>query len=1065
MNQSKIDKSSHYLFGFIFVTLTIFSFFLTKEVSALRNTAPQVGNNDQICVGGYLYTITATNWRYQKQLQQYAAYIDSSDIARGCLQEYVLNKRTGKYTLQCKHYDGTDVDMTFRVDNTQNRLSCKSSVDVDANKFLGYEFRPDADYRYQTCPISDSNIEGIEPDDWGPLDISDKITQDFDVNSQLWRVTVKGLKNVSVHLINGTRTSANNNITFVDSLGIPNTSYVAVNGTAQSTVLTNAEISAGYVSNLYRSARVTDNGDGTQTLTFYMAPGEEYYIQFMLNNGNSDCNGLEVAHITGGVSTMVPSSVFTNSLKCQTYTNWALSQNNSVIKSLYTSLAPECYSSTDIDYTRIAEYERKVDRATSVLQSVASSIGNAATGTTTIGSQCDFNPENNVQTYTYASKLSTAGYEGQFGTYWDALCTETVTVTFDTPRALTAAGAAFTYPSTITVSRQCTPYQVIAPQFKTQCKYTVECWGGPANHTGEPGAGPNDEFDSCIMQCDGGSYTQNCIDSCYSSVYENQATDSLITSFNFFTENYTAAERTATISGCNSGSIGKVWPGRTRLPLSSCSYDTGNIHSGGSSSGTSCGRGSCTSTTCTSTHGVTYTYYDTCNATGDIAGTACYEVYTSSPNCIEVFKCGNTWFVDKNNSIPYTDAYAIQEYEKLIAQSNLEYSKLQAAMQQFKDNENSIDVAIKDSYTGETHGPESGYEAVIKYSYVDKETGEQSYLTAEEYKQKTGTDPTLGTATTYGSSQTIQYANHGQAENYQSITIQGYEVNKSYEIILPEMYVSNVNIGDYKYGLTTNDEKAGYTNGGNKYYTHILSPGINDVLVWDNYTTVSDLQREHTITNNIKVTYSLGTWNQIQNSTIDCFYGIADNSTFTPEPECTGENCYNQPCGPNDICDNNGLIYIWRTIDLYDMFPANETLSGGERQPRWNWSLAAIDVTNQRYPVNPDKVIENIESKGDTIYGNEEELDYAIQLTRENIRNLRSYNATHGSYTDFEDMTCTYDEIKGISVCTSSLLPAQGGSSEYMTMIAKGLSGCNNQEGKGANGQCIDSEYAITNGG
>ncbi len=37
---------------------------------------------------------------------------------------------------------------------------------------------------------------------------------------------------------------------------------------------------------------------------------------------------------------------------------------------------------------------------------------------------------------------------------------------------------------------------------------------------------------------------------------------------------------------------------------------------------------------------------------------------------------------------------------------------------------------------------------------------------------------------------------------------------------------------------------------------HILSPGINDVLVWDNYTTVSDLQREHTITNNIKVTYS-----------------------------------------------------------------------------------------------------------------------------------------------------------------------------------------------------------------
>ncbi len=57
------------------------------------------------------------------------------------------------------------------------------------------------------------------------------------------------------------------------------------------------------------------------------------------------------------------------------------------------SLVPECYSSADIDYTRIDEYERKVERATSVLQSVASSAQNATTGTTTIASQCDFDPE------------------------------------------------------------------------------------------------------------------------------------------------------------------------------------------------------------------------------------------------------------------------------------------------------------------------------------------------------------------------------------------------------------------------------------------------------------------------------------------------------------------------------------------------------------------------------------------------------------------------------------------------------------------------------------------------
>ena len=118
-------------------------------------------------------------------------------------------------------------------------------------------------------------------------------------------------------------------------------------------------------------------------------------------------------------------------------------------------------------------------------------------------------------------------------------------------------------------------------------------------------------------------------------------------------------------------------------------------------------------------------------------------------------------------------------------------------------------------------------------------------------------------------------------------------------------------------------------------------------------------------------------------------------------------------------------------------------------------------MTNQRYPVNPPEVIEDVESKGDTIYGNEEELDYRIILTRQNLRNLRSYNATHGSYTDFEDMTCTYDEIKGVSICTSSLLPTQGGSSEYMTMVDKGIAGCNNEQGE----DCIDASYTITNGG
>ena len=141
------------------------------------------------------------------------------------------------------------------------------------------------------------------------------------------------------------------------------------------------------------------------------------------------------------------------------------------------------------------------------------------------------------------------------------------------------------------------------------------------------------------------------------------------------------------------------------------------------------------------------------------------------------------------------------------------------------------------------------------------------------------------------------------------------------------------------------------------------------------------------------------------------------------------------------------------------MFPANSTIASSTsvRQPRWNWSSAAIDVTNQRYPINPPEVMDDIESKGDTIYGNAEELDYQIYLSQSSIRQIREYNKTHGAYTDFEDMRCEYKD--GVSTCYSYLLDH---ASEYgIELKERGDAGCNNEQGD----QCIDPEYTITNGG
>lgn len=1072
-------KKNYFLFGWILLAATLF-LLNPEKTDALQNTAPQVGNNDQVCTeSGRLYTIVARNSSYQLQLQKYSAYITDSDIRAGCLQEYVTNS-LGNKVLQCRHYDGTNIEMTF---TSQRKSWCKRSSTEPKFNEDGTLNENLLKYTYLACPVSSSNVDGIPVDEWEPKDVANMIDEEYILSQNLWKVTLRGLKGVSARLVNGTKSSPDANIKFVFDHDIEvgekdyykygeayggdpilsvngiNT-YIAVGTTPQSTNNSNAPISEGYVQNLYQNATITSNGDGTQNLTFYMSPGSEFYIQLVINNTTSLCHNTEAAHITGGVSVMVPGSVLTETTQCKNYTAWATSQNNSVIESLYKNLVPECYdTSNNVDYTKLDTYYAKIEHAQNILQSVLSSIKNASTTETTVASKCEFDATKNVQTYSYVGKLSAAGYQGDFGTYWDALCTETVNVTFDTPKALSAAGAAFEYPTTITVSRECKPYVVKEPVWKTQCTYTAECWGGPANHSGEAGAGPNKDFDSCIYDCDNGNYTQECIDSCYNEIY-GATSDSLLTSFNFFAENYNNTEKTAqTIGGCSTSNLGKVWSGKTRLPLSSCQYDTGNAHAGGSN---------CTDSMCRTEHGVWYTYLDGCNANGSVSGTACYEVYTSSPrpNCIEVERndSNGKWYVvdssGNTTSTEYTLQYALQAYENEIQKANAEYQKLEAAMKAFKDNEENIGVSITDSNTGKVYNAESGYEPEIWYRRV--ENGTEEYLKASDYQEKTGTNPSLGdNGGAPVSTEHHSYPNHGQNANLEGINVNTWQVTKTYEVRLPEAFVSNVNVADYKYGLTNTEDMKGYTNGGNKYYTHIFSPGINDVTAWPNYTTVVNLKKEHNITENIKVNYSLGTWNQIVNSTIDCFYGIPDDTDpyqDAPDPNCDDEN-FCTPCGDNDICES-GTIYVWRTIDLYNMFPANSTVNDGTRQPRWNWSSSAIDVTNQRYAINPPKVIDDIESKGDTIYGDEEELDYRIILTKENIKNLRLYNQTHGSYTDFEDMTCTYDEIKGVSICTSSLLPTQGGESEYMTMVDKGIAGCNNEQGE----ECIDSKYTITNG-
>ncbi|MBO5138019.1 MAG: hypothetical protein J6B89_00055 [Bacilli bacterium] len=104
-------------------------------------------------------------------------------------------------------------------------------------------------------------------------------------------------------------------------------------------------------------------------------------------------------------------------------------------------------------------------------------------------------------------------------------CTELVTVIYGPPQTVNAA---MCFNSQVTVKSS------------VSCKYTVKKappaepdiskMSPPQIHCNSytqfsDQGGPEENFDECIQECDGGSYTQSCIDQCYNKIYESTEQD------------------------------------------------------------------------------------------------------------------------------------------------------------------------------------------------------------------------------------------------------------------------------------------------------------------------------------------------------------------------------------------------------------------------------------------------------------------------------------------------------------------------------------------------------------
>ena len=97
-------------------------------------------------------------------------------------------------------------------------------------------------------------------------------------------------------------------------------------------------------------------------------------------------------------------------------------------------------------------------------------------------------------------------------------CKEEIEVNFSDPVA-TQAGMCFQYLIEIKSKVVCDSYYTAPrPSKPAVCVPTAYCV--TSNGYESEKGGPSEDFDACVQECDGGEYTQNCIDKCYTKVYE-----------------------------------------------------------------------------------------------------------------------------------------------------------------------------------------------------------------------------------------------------------------------------------------------------------------------------------------------------------------------------------------------------------------------------------------------------------------------------------------------------------------------------------------------------------------
>lgn len=651
-------------------------------------------------------------------------------------------------------------------------------------------------------------------------------------------------------------------------------------------------------------------------------------------------------------------------------------------------------------------------------------------------------------------------------------CQETITVTYGPPVA-SKAGLCFEYKVKVKSEVECkTAFTVPEPQPEDYqiCTPTGGCNGG----TFHSASGPSDEFDSCVEACDGGKYTQSCINKCYNSVYQTNTTlplsytnsaslEQIKSSSQFIYNEKNISELSDELrnryNSIISSSPDNIGPGKQYsfedLQVAIAEAGTGYYYipnNGWIAWNPGQGRyweilGRYYPLIIPRYTVTRLQYAKRCNSNNFLFG--------GKPQCGISLIDTNIGILRNNSGVGYCGADCAW-YGCTTARGNKYYKGYpqnpgKASNREFLNSADAIDV-----YQQEVEAYEAAANSCKTAATCSTKTAEFTI----KVNNKTNSNPNQDNWIEYATTIT-------ENGNLTATTMNGTAFDDGTSIILDRSGCYNQEtpsnkaryMTEWSFPGTWVNNKTGKisyepVSGNawhvkkNKFCTNLDSKYVNTAWwlqrVLQANTPVSESSKATIEDYNIKATakdFGYFGWN----FDISCFYALYDTADS----------------GNNITDDEKPLTYRLRSIDLKDMFPDNTDEVGitdpteTGRAPGFNWTSKATNVKNSDYEITPGALYSIIQARGNEIYDADKQsayLDYEFYLTPAELNKIRRYSAQEGSgkYSIYPGKVKV---ANGVAYYESSLF--RGSSSSYKldasSIKVLGTLGVNNQKSQASN--------------